>query len=152
MEKKDATDGMVLGFEIPEEERTPTVDQLLRIIIEQRKEIARLREEINRLKGVPPQPQRKPSMLGQDEPPRSDTSKKSRRKKPKFEFCRYFDPQPRLARGGFMCTSFRFSLSTPTRCCSAGQAEYPGNLVKEFFCATAFGNDVTVINFPAKTP
>jgi len=25
-------------------------------------------------------------------------------------------------------------------------------LVKEFFCATAFGNDVTVINFPAKTP
>ena len=83
MEKKDATDGMVLGFEIPEEERTPTMEQLLRIIIEQRKEIARLREEINRLKGVPPQPQRKPSMLGQDEPPRSDTSKKSRRKKRK---------------------------------------------------------------------
>ena len=83
MEKKDAADGMGLGFEIPEEERTPTVDQLLRIIIEQRQEIARLREEINRLKGVPPQPQRKPSMLGQDEPPRSDTSKKSRRKKRK---------------------------------------------------------------------
>lgn len=83
MEKKDATDGMVLGFEIPKEERTPTMEQLLRIIIEQREEIARLREEINRLKGVPPQPQRKPSMLGQDEPPRSDTSKKSRRKKRK---------------------------------------------------------------------
>ena len=32
-----------------------------------------------------------------------------------------------------MCTSFRFCLSAPTQCGSAGQAEYPGNLVKKFF-------------------
>ena len=48
-----------------------------------------------------------------------------------------------------MSASFRFSLLSPTQFRSAGQTEYPGNLVKQFFGATAFGNDVTVINFPA---
>jgi hypothetical protein len=43
-------------LEIRPEDRTPLVDQLLRIISEQQKEIEALKTEINRLKGLPDKP------------------------------------------------------------------------------------------------
>ena len=58
-----------LGFEIPPHERTPLIEQLLRVIAELREENRRLREELDRIRGLPPRPQRKPSMLGSDQPP-----------------------------------------------------------------------------------
>jgi hypothetical protein len=58
-----------LGFEIPPHECTPLVEQLLRIIVELREENRRLREELDRVKKVPPRPPRTPSMLGSDQPP-----------------------------------------------------------------------------------
>lgn len=81
MEWKHEIDGLKL--EIPEAERTPTVQELLRTIAELQEENRKLREEIDRLKGVPPKPQRKPSMLGQDQPPQSGSGKKAKRKKRK---------------------------------------------------------------------
>jgi hypothetical protein len=45
---------VVAGIEVPSEERTPLVDQLLRVIEEQRAEIRALRDEMARLKGLPP--------------------------------------------------------------------------------------------------
>lgn len=83
MEENHGTGKLELGFEIPEEERTPVVEQLLRMVVELREENALLRQEIDRLKRVPPRPQRKPSMLGQDQPPQDDATKKSKRKKRK---------------------------------------------------------------------
>ncbi len=44
----------VAGIEVPAEDRTPLVDRLLRIIEEQRAEMRELRDEIARLKGLPP--------------------------------------------------------------------------------------------------
>lgn len=81
MEAKQKVDG--LGFEIPEAEQTATVKQLLRIIAQLQEENRKLREEIDRLKGLPPKPQRKPSMLGQNQPPQDSGGKKAKRKKRK---------------------------------------------------------------------
>jgi len=58
-----------LGFEIAPHERTPLVEQLLRIIAELRAENRRLREELDRIRNLPPRLQRSPSMLGSDHPP-----------------------------------------------------------------------------------
>lgn len=69
MEVEYASNGWALGSEIPQAERTPLVEQLLRIIQELQDENGRLREEIDRLKGLPPRPARRPSMLGSDQPP-----------------------------------------------------------------------------------
>jgi len=72
MEAKHASNGGALGFEIPQAEQTPLVEQLLRIIQGLQDENDRLREEIDRLKGLPPTPTRsprQPSMLGSDQPP-----------------------------------------------------------------------------------
>ena len=41
------------GIEVPAEERTPLVDHLLRVIEEQQAQMQALRDEINRLKGLP---------------------------------------------------------------------------------------------------
>ena len=46
----------VAGIEAPDEERTPLVDRLLRVIEAQQAEIRALRDEIARLKGLPPRP------------------------------------------------------------------------------------------------
>ena len=46
----------VAGVEVPAEERTPLVDHLLRVIEELRAENRQLRDEIARLKGLPPRP------------------------------------------------------------------------------------------------
>ena len=51
----------VAGIEVPEEERTPLVDRLLRVIEEQQAEMRAMRDEINRLKGLPPRPTIRPS-------------------------------------------------------------------------------------------
>ena len=81
MERKYEIDGLEL--EIADGEGTPTVKELLRTIAELQEENRKLREEIDRLKGLPPKPQRKPSMLGQDQPPQSGSGKKAKRKKRK---------------------------------------------------------------------
>ncbi len=81
MERKQEIDGLEL--EIPQAEQTPTVKELLRIIAQLQQENRKLREEIDRLKGLPPKPQRKPSMLGQDQPPQSGSGKKAKRRKRK---------------------------------------------------------------------
>ena len=51
------------GIEVPAEERTPLVDILLRVIEELRAENGQLRDEIARLKGLPPRPTIRPSTL-----------------------------------------------------------------------------------------
>jgi hypothetical protein len=48
---------------IPDAEQTPLVRSLLQIIAQQQEHIQRLEDEIRRLKGGPPRPQLKPSML-----------------------------------------------------------------------------------------
>ena len=67
----------VAGIEVPAEERTPLVDRLLRVIEEQRAENGRLRDEIARLKGLPPRPTIRPSTLNAPHP---DPSHKERRR------------------------------------------------------------------------
>src|SRR4030042_3029327 len=66
-------------IEVPAEERTPLVDRLLRVIEEQRVEIRELRDEIARLKGLPPRPTLRPSTLNDPHP--DPTHKKRRRGK-----------------------------------------------------------------------
>ena len=67
----------VAGIEVAAEERTPLVDRLLRVIEEQRAEIRELRDEIARLKGLPPRPTIRPSTLNAPHP---DPSHKRRRR------------------------------------------------------------------------
>jgi hypothetical protein len=69
----------VAGIEVAAEERTPLVDRLLRVIEEQRAEIRELRDEIARLKGLPPRPTLRPSTLNEPHP--DPTHKKKRRGK-----------------------------------------------------------------------
>jgi hypothetical protein len=65
------------GVEVSAEERTPLVERLLRVIQEQRAEIKGLRDEIARLKGLPPRPTIRPSTLNQPHP---DPSHRKRRR------------------------------------------------------------------------
>jgi hypothetical protein len=58
----------VAGIEVPADERTPLVDRLLRVIEEQRAEIRALRDEMARLKGLPPRPTIRPSTLNAPHP------------------------------------------------------------------------------------
>jgi hypothetical protein len=58
----------IAGVEVSAEERTPLVDRLLRIIEEQQAEIRALRDEINRLKGLPRRPTIRPSTLNAPHP------------------------------------------------------------------------------------
>ena len=67
----------VAGIEVPAEERTPLVDHLLRVIEELRAENRQLRDEIARLKGLPPRPTIHPSTLNAPHP---DPSHKRRRR------------------------------------------------------------------------
>jgi hypothetical protein len=67
----------VAGIEVPAEERTPLVDRLLRVVEEQQAEIRALRDEINRLKGLPRRPVIRPSTLNASHP---DPSHKKRRR------------------------------------------------------------------------
>lgn len=72
------------GIEIPPEERTPLVEQLLEMIRHLDQENQKLREEIDRLKGLPETPQRReqPSSLHDPQKP-SDRRRKKKRKRPK---------------------------------------------------------------------
>jgi hypothetical protein len=67
----------VAGIGVPAEERTPLVDHLLRMIEELRAENQQLRDEIARLKGLPPRPTIRPSTLNSPHP---DPSHKRRRR------------------------------------------------------------------------
>jgi hypothetical protein len=67
----------VAGIEVPGAERTPLVNRLLRVIEEQQVEIRALRDEINRLKGLPPRPTIRPSTLNEPHP---DPKHKKRRR------------------------------------------------------------------------
>ena len=58
----------VAGIEVSAEERTPLVDRLLRVIEEQQAEMRALRDEIGRLKGLPPRPTIRPSTLNAPHP------------------------------------------------------------------------------------
>jgi hypothetical protein len=49
------------GIEVPAEERTPLVDHLLRVIEQLQAENRQLRDEIDRLKGLPRRPTIRPS-------------------------------------------------------------------------------------------
>ena len=70
----------VAGIEVPAEERTPLVDHLLRVI-EERAENRQLRDEIERLKGLPRRPTIRPSTLNAPHPDPSH-KKKRRGKRP----------------------------------------------------------------------
>jgi len=65
------------GIEVLQEERTPLVDRLLRAIEELRAENRQLRDEIARLKGLPPRPAIRPSTLNDPHP---DPAHKKRRR------------------------------------------------------------------------
>jgi len=67
------------GIEVPAEERTPLVDHLLRVIEELRAENRQLRDEIDRLKGLPRRPTIRPSTLERPHP--DPLHKKKRRGK-----------------------------------------------------------------------
>ena len=69
----------VAGIEVPADERTPLVDHLLRVIEELRAENRQLRDEIARLKGLPPRPTIRPSTLNESHP--DPLHKKKRRGK-----------------------------------------------------------------------
>ena len=56
------------GIEVPPEERTPLVEMLLKVVEQQQAEIAQLRAEIARLKGLPPRPTIRPSTLNAPHP------------------------------------------------------------------------------------
>jgi hypothetical protein len=66
----------IAGIEVPAAERTPLVDRLLRVIEEQQAEIQALRDEVNRLKGLPRRPSIRPSTLNAPHP---DPSHKKKR-------------------------------------------------------------------------
>ena len=55
----------ICGIDVPPDERTPLVEQLLRVIFELQQENEKLRAEVDRLKGLPERPQRpqQPSTL-----------------------------------------------------------------------------------------
>ena len=67
----------IAGIKVPAEERTLLVDRLLRVIEEQRSEIRTLRDEIARLKGLPPRPTLRASTLNEPHP---DPRHKKRRR------------------------------------------------------------------------
>jgi hypothetical protein len=67
----------IAGIEVPAEERTPLVDRLLRVIEQQQAEIRALRDEIARLKGLPPRPTIRASTLNESHP---DPGHKKRRR------------------------------------------------------------------------
>jgi hypothetical protein len=67
------------GIEVPAEERTPLVDRLLRLMERRQAEIQGLRDEVARLKGLPPRPTIRPSTLNEPHP--DPTHKKRRRGK-----------------------------------------------------------------------
>jgi hypothetical protein len=67
----------IAGIEVPAEERTPLVDHLLRVIQELQAENRRLRDEIDRLKGLPRRPMIRPSTLNAPHP---DPKHKKRRR------------------------------------------------------------------------
>ena len=68
------------GIEIAPEDRTPVVDQLLRLVQEQRQELQRLRDELARLKGLPARPVIRPSTLNQPQPDAAGKKKKRKRR------------------------------------------------------------------------
>lgn len=67
----------LFGIEAPPEDRTPLVDRLLRAIEELQAENRQLRDEIGRLKGLPPRPKLRPSTLNEPHP---DPSRKKKRR------------------------------------------------------------------------
>jgi len=67
----------VAGVEVAAEDRTPLVDRLLRLVEAQQAEIRQLRDEIARLKGLPPRPTLRPSTLNEPHP---DPKHKKRRR------------------------------------------------------------------------
>jgi hypothetical protein len=69
----------VAGVAVLAEEQTPLVDRLLRVIEEQAAVIRAMRDEIARLKGLPPRPTIRPSTLNAPHP--DPTHKKKRRGK-----------------------------------------------------------------------
>jgi len=69
------------GIDLPAGERTPLVEHLLRVIEELRAENRQLRDEIARLKGLPPRPKLRPSTLNEPHPDPSH-KKKRRGKRP----------------------------------------------------------------------
>jgi len=69
--------GKLFGIEVPPEERTPLVDRLLRAIEELEAENRQLRDEIGRLKGLPPRPKLRASSLNEPHP---DPSRKRKRR------------------------------------------------------------------------
>lgn len=71
-----------MKLQISPEERTPLVEQLLRVNHQQEQEIEKLREEIRRLKGLPETPQRRvrqPSSLNDPQGKPSRKNKKQRK-------------------------------------------------------------------------
>jgi len=67
---------------IPESERTPVVEMLLRVIQKQQEEIEKLKEEINKLKGQKGRPKIKPSTLEKPKRSRGCAQKKRNGKTP----------------------------------------------------------------------
>lgn len=68
-------------LQIAPEERTPLVEQLLRISQQQQQEIDALRDEVRRLKGLPETPQRTPTQPSTLNDPQGKPSRKKQKKR-----------------------------------------------------------------------
>lgn len=79
--KQEST--VIAGVVVAAEERTPLVEQLLRVVHELQQENGTLREEIDRLKGLPELPRRppRPSTLNDPEGKPSEVEKKKKKKR-----------------------------------------------------------------------
>jgi hypothetical protein len=74
----DGTESIkIAGIEVPPDQRTPLVEDLLRVIAQQQAEVEGLRAELARLKGLPPRPTIRPSTLNASHP---NPAHKKRRK------------------------------------------------------------------------
>lgn len=75
----------VCGVVVPPEERTPLVEQLLRLLLEAQEENKKLRAEIERLKGLPETPKRtpQPSTLNDPQGKPSQVGKKKKKRRGK---------------------------------------------------------------------
>jgi hypothetical protein len=76
-------EGTICGIDVPPEERTPLVEQLLRVIFELRQENEKLRAEVDRLKDLPERPRRpqQPSTLNDPQGKPSQVARRKRRKR-----------------------------------------------------------------------
>jgi hypothetical protein len=110
----DGTDPIkCAGIEVPMEERTSLVDRLLRAIEELEAENRQLRDEIGRLKGLPPRPKLLPSTFNEPHP--DPSQKKKRRGKRSGSACNACTTSPSAGKSSLQKPKRKTNLCGTTR-------------------------------------